>query len=422
MPNLNGEYEFDPIATISGYSESYVDYQVELGKTYSYKVRAWKLGFPSEFSNIVEATTTLNPPSNLNTTTFYPYNLVKLSWNDNSNNEMGFEIWRKGVDNIWRIIDTVPADSTSYIDYSVSQFSDYFYKVRDVMDGASAFSNTSWVTTSPCIVENVDTFSISPSTSNAIVYHNNAYHFVYSKNNKVYYTYSGDGLTWSSHTEIDNGINPAIEVMGNTLWVFYFYDYKLKYAKKVGNTWQIFSTNIFGNTISLTNFMDTIFAFSEVRETVHLQMSKITFLKIKYNGDIKEITTQQYAMFGSMGKDTIEEGGRVGSYGVFQIRVNYPGTYCWEYYYFDNKYYLDSLKITGIPHLMKKGNIAGIVYFYDNKIYFKKRVFIIPPTPAPIEENISLLDIPQTIPKEFLYLIIPYIFYIQKIIIFLMQF
>jgi hypothetical protein len=77
--------------------------------------------------------------------------------------------------------------------------------------------------------------------------------------------------------QIDNGINPAIEVMGNKLWVFYFYDNQLKYAKKEGNNWHFFSTNILGNTISLTNFMDTIFAFSEVRDTVHPQVSQITF-------------------------------------------------------------------------------------------------------------------------------------------------
>ena len=133
------------------------------------------------------------------------------------------------------------------------------------------------------------------------------------------------------HQQIDNGINPAIEVMGNKLWVFYFYDNQLKYAKKEGNNWYFFSIDILGNTISLTNFMDTIFAFSEVRDTVHPQVSQITFLKIKNNGNVKVIITKNKAIFGSMGKDIIDEG-YIGSYGVFQFWGYNPGTYCLEYY------------------------------------------------------------------------------------------
>ena len=133
-PDLSGNNEFRRIAKVSGYSQDYIDYSVELNKTYFYKVRAWKSGFPSEFSNIVSATTVLNKPTNLQATSSYPYNSVYLTWKDNSNYETGYEVWKKGLDNIWRKIATLGQNAQSYTDAT-----------------------------------------ISPSTSNAIVYHDGKY-------------------------------------------------------------------------------------------------------------------------------------------------------------------------------------------------------------------------------------------------------
>ena len=103
-------------------------------------------------------------PTNLQANSSSPYNSVYLTWNDNSNYETGYEIWRKDINRDWTKIATVSANSTSYTDNSVSRFNDYFYKVRAISGSiTSEFSNTCWVTTSPCIVKNLYIF---PSTSN----------------------------------------------------------------------------------------------------------------------------------------------------------------------------------------------------------------------------------------------------------------
>ena len=108
-------------------------------------------------------------PTNLTATSSYPYNSISLTWQDNSNYETGYEIWRKDINRDWTKIATIetPGQGTGLINYtdnSVSPFNDYFYKVRAISGSiTSGFSNTCWVTTSPCIVKNPYIF---PSTSN----------------------------------------------------------------------------------------------------------------------------------------------------------------------------------------------------------------------------------------------------------------
>ncbi len=81
-----------------------------------------------------------------------PYNLfiqrvsdneVLLVWDDSSNNEDNFEVWRKDGDNgTYRVVQTLPANSTNWLDRTVSPFVTYYYKVRAVNAfGNSAFSN-----------------------------------------------------------------------------------------------------------------------------------------------------------------------------------------------------------------------------------------------------------------------------------------
>ncbi len=60
---------------------------------------------------------TLIPPSDL-TATALSSNQVQLAWNDNSGNEQSFIVQRKPYNNIndWHTIETLPADTTAYID------------------------------------------------------------------------------------------------------------------------------------------------------------------------------------------------------------------------------------------------------------------------------------------------------------------
>lgn len=56
---------------------------------------------------------------------------VNMLWDDNSSNELGFELWRKdGGSGTYRKIKTLPPNTISTDDTGLSPFVDYFYKVR----------------------------------------------------------------------------------------------------------------------------------------------------------------------------------------------------------------------------------------------------------------------------------------------------
>jgi hypothetical protein len=64
----------------------------------------------------------------------------KLAWTDNSHNEDGFKIWRKGLNADWAIIDTVEADHPYYHDFDA--YGDlYSYRVQAFNAFPSSMSN-----------------------------------------------------------------------------------------------------------------------------------------------------------------------------------------------------------------------------------------------------------------------------------------
>ncbi len=81
-------------------------------------------------------------PSNLIIKKISDYSVVLL-WNDNSSNEIGFEIWRKdGGGGTYRRVKILPQNTISTIDDGISPFVDYYYKVRAYNNsGTSEFSN-----------------------------------------------------------------------------------------------------------------------------------------------------------------------------------------------------------------------------------------------------------------------------------------
>ncbi|MEM7106865.1 MAG: fibronectin type III domain-containing protein, partial [Bacteroidota bacterium] len=70
---------------------------------------------------------------------------ISLSWEDNSNNETGFEIYRSnGPGEIFTLINTTAANETSYLDGGHQKNTAYIYKIRAVnANGNSAYSNES---------------------------------------------------------------------------------------------------------------------------------------------------------------------------------------------------------------------------------------------------------------------------------------
>ncbi len=86
-----------------------------------------------------------NMPTNLLLTRLNDFTIT-LKWDDNSRNETGYELWRKDIGNgtviDYRIIKSLPVNTISTTDGSLSPYVDYYYKVRAINEsGPSNFSN-----------------------------------------------------------------------------------------------------------------------------------------------------------------------------------------------------------------------------------------------------------------------------------------
>ncbi|MBX6379658.1 MAG: fibronectin type III domain-containing protein [Thermoflavifilum aggregans] len=80
-------------------------------------------------------------PSNIKATAL-SYNKIQLQWQDNSNNETGFEIYRAtSLGGPYMIVNTTPANTTQFIDSSLKPATTYYYKVQAInKNGASGFN------------------------------------------------------------------------------------------------------------------------------------------------------------------------------------------------------------------------------------------------------------------------------------------
>lgn len=113
---------------------------------YYYRVRAYNAGGESGYSNTANAKTFSEimipaDPTDL-TATAISSTQISLSWTDNSDNEEGFKIERAGQSMNWREIDSVGADTESYIDEDLTPSVTYFYRIRAYnSEGYSDYSN-----------------------------------------------------------------------------------------------------------------------------------------------------------------------------------------------------------------------------------------------------------------------------------------
>lgn len=117
----------------------------------------------------------MNPPDKL--TAAAAGSAISLTWQDNSNNEAGFEIERKvqtaRLGGSFNILATVGAGVTSYTDTDVTAGTQYVYRVRAVSDTAvSAYSNEATITMATTSIINPNlqikpkdpVFSLLPAT------------------------------------------------------------------------------------------------------------------------------------------------------------------------------------------------------------------------------------------------------------------
>jgi len=162
--------DWTEIATVGENVTTYNDTGLTPVTTYYYRVKAYNSAGDSDYSNEVQVTTpTLvlppNAPSNLQATALSPVR-IKLTWQDNSDNELGFKIERKTLDGTWTEIAEVGNNVTNYEDVGLTPQNTYYYRVKAYNSaGDSDYSNEAQVTT-PSLTWNVYdwTTNVEPPT------------------------------------------------------------------------------------------------------------------------------------------------------------------------------------------------------------------------------------------------------------------
>ena len=119
---------------------------------YRYRVRAVNTAGASDWSNEAEATTLPSPPlapAGLVVTTNAPTQLGLL-WQDYSDNETAFALFRKSGGSDWVKIATLAPNVIRYTDSGLNPETTYTYRLRAVnQGGASLWSNEASFTTPP---------------------------------------------------------------------------------------------------------------------------------------------------------------------------------------------------------------------------------------------------------------------------------
>src|SRR4030095_425130 len=134
-------------------STAYVDNSVSNGTTYYYVVTALNAGGESPNSNAASATPQAPPSSVPNAPTSLTgialsRTQVRITWTDNSGDEIGFRIERAQGTGSFVEIATVGANITTFTNTGLKANKKYTYRVRAYnAAGNSAFSNTVTVTT-----------------------------------------------------------------------------------------------------------------------------------------------------------------------------------------------------------------------------------------------------------------------------------
>lgn len=138
---------FSEITAVAANNNSYIDNSLQPGTTYYYKIRAYNDDGLSAYSPVVSATTIAlqipTQPGNL-IASHIEYTSSTLVWEDNSNNETGFELERCITDNCenTKTIIKLPANTKSYTDLNLSMNTSYQYRIRAINgDGNSGWSN-----------------------------------------------------------------------------------------------------------------------------------------------------------------------------------------------------------------------------------------------------------------------------------------
>ena len=134
------------IGTNAANDTTYSDTGLSPGATWYYRVAAYNATGDSAYSN-TDSATTLNPPTGAPsglTADATSSSIILLNWTDGTTGETGFEVERSPNGSTgWTLIDTNPANDTSFSNTGLTEATTYYYRVRGVnADGSTSYSNT----------------------------------------------------------------------------------------------------------------------------------------------------------------------------------------------------------------------------------------------------------------------------------------
>lgn len=140
---------FKELAVVPANITFYIDSNnLKPNLTYTYRIKAVTGDASYEYSDPLSVVNTyLRTPGTLSSSCVDGKS-IKLTWQDLTDNETGFEIWRKsGSDSDWVKYDYMGRNATTFTDLYVSPQDIYSYKVRAKINDNSIYSNFSNETT-----------------------------------------------------------------------------------------------------------------------------------------------------------------------------------------------------------------------------------------------------------------------------------
>lgn len=118
------------LATTKANRTTILDTSVEFGSSYRYRVAAYNNHGRSEFSKTNAVTYRLPVPASPTAATAVQQSTVAIvSWNDNSSDEDGFNIYRSENGGAFMLLTTLATDTNGYTDSSVQFESTYDYRI-----------------------------------------------------------------------------------------------------------------------------------------------------------------------------------------------------------------------------------------------------------------------------------------------------
>lgn len=137
------EQEFELYERLDKSIYTFTDQQLEKGIFYQYKLRTFNQFGYSDFTKVLshQVENVPPPPSDLNGVSVQA-TFVDLEWTDRSDNEMAFVLERKNLIEFYRPLDTLPPNTTSFLDTTVSRNTTYLYRIKAINElGSSSYSN-----------------------------------------------------------------------------------------------------------------------------------------------------------------------------------------------------------------------------------------------------------------------------------------